>query len=74
VSPHEVKTIVTRVGEATKVVLTGDPYQIDNPNVDASSNSLATVVEKFKDEPMAGYVTLSKGERSPLAGLASNVL
>ncbi len=73
-TPHEVKTIITRVGEATKVILTGDPYQIDNPYVDATSNGLTTVVEKFKGEPMAGHVTLSKGERSALAELASNVL
>jgi len=73
-TPHEVKTIITRVGEATKVVLTGDPYQIDNPYVDATSNGLTTVVEKFKGETVAGHVTLSKGERSPLAELASNVL
>ena len=73
-TPHEVKTIITRVGEATKIVLTGDPYQIDNPYVDASSNGLTTVVERFKGEPIAGHVTLSKGERSPLAELASNVL
>ena len=73
-TPHEVKTIITRVGEATKVVLTGDPYQIDNPYVDATSNGLTTVVEKFKGEVIAGHVTLSKGERSQLAELASNVL
>jgi PhoH-like ATPase len=73
-TPHEVKTIITRVGEATKVVLTGDPYQIDNPYVDATSNGLTTVVEKFKGQPVAGHVTLSKGERSALAELASNVL
>ena len=73
-TPHEVKTIITRVGEATKVVLTGDPYQIDNPYVDATSNGLTTVVEKFKGEAVAGHVTLSKGERSALAELASNVL
>ena len=53
-TPHEVKTIITRVGEATKVVLTGDPYQIDNPYVDATSNGLTTVVEKFKGEVVAG--------------------
>src|SRR5665647_46041 len=70
-TPHEVKTIITRVGEATKVVLTGDPYQIDNPYVDATSNGLTTVVEKFKGETIAGHVTLSKGERSQLAELAS---
>lgn len=73
-TPHEVKTIITRVGEATKIVLTGDPYQIDNPYVDATSNGLTTIVEKFKNEPVAGHVTLSKGERSPLAELASNLL
>jgi PhoH-like ATPase len=73
-TPHEVKTIITRVGEQTKVVLTGDPYQIDNPYVDATSNGLTTVVEKFKGEAVAGHVTLSKGERSALAELASNVL
>ena len=73
-TPHEVKTIITRVGEATKIVLTGDPYQIDNPYVDATSNGLTTVVEKFKGEVVAGHVTLSKGERSQLAELASNVL
>lgn len=73
-TPHEVKTIITRVGESTKIVLTGDPYQIDNPYVDATSNGLTTIVEKFKGEPVAGHVTLSKGERSALAELASNLL
>jgi PhoH-like ATPase len=73
-TPHEVKTIITRVGEDTKIVLTGDPYQIDNPYVDATSNGLTTAVQKFKGQQIAGHVTLSKGERSPLAELASNVL
>ena len=73
-TPHEVKTIITRVGESTKIVLTGDPYQIDNPYVDATSNGLTTIVEKFKGEAVAGHVTLSKGERSALAELASNLL
>jgi len=73
-TPHEVKTIITRVGEATKIVFTGDPYQIDNPYVDSTSNGLTTTVEKFKGHAIAGHVTLSKGERSPLAELASNVL
>jgi PhoH-like ATPase len=73
-TPHEVKTIITRVGDGTKIVLTGDPYQIDNPYVDAANNGLTTVVERFKGEPIAGHVTLSKGERSALAELASNVL
>jgi len=73
-TPHEVKTIITRVGDGTKIVLTGDPYQIDNPYVDASNNGITTVVERFKKEAIAGHVTLSKGERSALAELASNVL
>jgi PhoH-like ATPase len=73
-TPHEVKTIITRVGESTKIVLTGDPYQIDNPYVDATSNGLTSIVQKFKGQAIAGHVTLSKGERSPLAELASNVL
>jgi PhoH-like ATPase len=73
-TPHEVKTIITRVGDGTKIVLTGDPYQIDNPYVDAANNGLTTVVERFKDEAIAGHVTLTKGERSPLAEIASNLL
>jgi PhoH-like ATPase len=73
-TPHEVKTIVTRVGDNTKIVLTGDPYQIDNPYVDATSNGLVHVVNKFKHERLAGHITLTKGERSALAELASNVL
>jgi PhoH-like ATPase len=73
-TPHEIKTIITRAGEGTKIVLTGDPYQIDNPYVDASSNGLAYIVEKFKDQPIAGHVTLTRGERSGLAELAANIL
>lgn len=73
-TPHEIKTIITRVGENTKVVLTGDCYQIDNPFIDASSNGLTYVVAHFKDEPISGHVTLVKGERSPLAELATNIL
>jgi PhoH-like ATPase len=73
-TPHEVKTIITRVGESTKIVLTGDPYQIDNPYVDATSNGLTSTVQKFKGQAIAGHMTLSKGERSPLAELASNLL
>jgi len=73
-TPHEIKTIITRAGEGTKIVLTGDPYQIDNPYVDSSSNGLAYVVEKFKGEAIAGHVTLTKGERSSLAELAANLL
>ena len=71
---HEVKTILTRAGDNTKIVLTGDPSQIDNPYVDATNNGLIHVVNKFRNEKLAGHVTLLKGERSPLAELASTVL
>ena len=73
-TPHEVKTIVTRVGEGTKIVFTGDPYQIDNPYVDAESNGLTWLVERFKGQHLAGHVTLIRGERSELAELAANLL
>ena len=73
-TPHEVKTIVTRVGEGTKIVFTGDPYQIDNPYVDAESNGLTWLVERFKGQRLAGHVTLMRGERSELAELAANLL
>ncbi|WP_367618921.1 PhoH family protein [Pelotalea chapellei] len=73
-SPHEIKTIVTRVGDGTKIILTGDPYQIDNPYVDSSSNGLSYLVEKFRGEKIAAHVTLTKGERSELAELAANLL
>ena len=73
-TPHEVKTIITRVGDGTKIVLTGDPYQIDNPYVDATNNGLIHVANRFKSERLAGHITMSKGERSPLAELAANLL
>jgi PhoH-like ATPase len=73
-TPHEIKTIITRAGEGTKVVLTGDPYQIDNPYIDSESNGLTFVVERFKEEPIAGHVSLIKGERSDLAELAATLL
>jgi PhoH-like ATPase len=73
-TPHEIKTIVTRAGEGTKIVLTGDPYQIDNPYVDASSNGLTYLVEKFKGQEISGHIILTKGERSSLAELAANLL
>lgn len=73
-TPHEVKTILTRAGEGTKIILTGDPQQIDNPYVDATSNGLTYVIERFKDSPIAGHVTFSKGERSELADAASKLL
>lgn len=73
-TPHEMKTIITRAGEGTKVVLTGDCYQIDNPYIDSSNNGLTYVVERFKREEISGHVTLSKGERSQLAEIATNLL
>mgnify|MGYP003626275004 CR=1 FL=1 len=71
---HEVKTIITRIGEGTKVVLTGDIEQIDNVYVNETSNGLAHAIEKFKAYPIAGHVTFKKGERSDVATLASKVL
>ena len=73
-SMHELKTIVTRVGEGTKIVLTGDIEQIDNVDVDAYTNGLTYAIEKFKEFSIAAHVTLLKGERSPLATLASKIL
>ena len=73
-TPHEIKTIVTRAGINTKLIFTGDPAQIDNPYLDASSNGLTYLVEKFKDAAIAGHVTLTQGERSELAEIASNIL
>ncbi len=73
-TPHEVKTIVTRVGEGTKIVFTGDPYQIDNPYVDAESNGLTWLAERLKGQTLVGHMTLTRGERSALAELAANML
>jgi PhoH-like ATPase len=73
-TPHEVKTIITRCGEGTKIILTGDPHQIDNPYVDHASNGLSVVADRFKRERIAGHVVLAKGERSELAELAANLL
>ncbi|MBW2528256.1 MAG: PhoH family protein [Deltaproteobacteria bacterium] len=73
-SPHEVKTIITRSGEGTKVILTGDPHQIDHPYVDHASNGLSVVAQRFKDQALAGHIALTKGERSELAELAADRL
>jgi len=73
-SRHEVKTIVSRVGEGSKIVLMGDPEQIDHPYLDATSNGLTHVVERFKTESLSGHITLEKGERSHLAQLAADLL
>ncbi len=73
-TPHEIKTIITRAGEGTKVILTGDNQQIDNPYINSSSSGLSFVVDRFKEEPISGHITLTKGERSELAELASTLL
>lgn len=73
-TPHEIKTILTRAGEGTKIVLTGDPYQIDNPYIDSTNNGLTYVVERFKESKVAAHITFSKGERSELATMAAEVL
>ena len=73
-TPLEVKTIVTRVGHGTKIVFTGDPYQIDNPYVDSASNGFNYVVSRFRDQAIAAHIELQKGERSDLAELAANIL
>ena len=73
-TPLEAKTIITRVGHGTKIVFTGDPYQIDNPYVDSSSNGFNYVVSRFRAETVAAHIELQKGERSELAELAANIL
>jgi PhoH-like ATPase len=73
-TPHEIKTIVSRIGEGTKLVLTGDIGQIDNPYLDQSSNGLSYVVEKMKGINLVAHVTLTKSERSELASLAAALL
>ena len=73
-TPHEVKTIITRVGKDTKIVFTGDPDQIDNPYLDANSNGLAYIAEKMKNEILVGHIRLVKGERSEISELASRLL
>ena len=73
-TPHEVKTIISRAGEHTKMILTGDPNQIDNPYLDSSSNGLSYAIEKLKGQPLYGHVTLTKSERSPLSAIAADFL
>lgn len=73
-SKHEVKTIVSRVGEGSKIVLVGDPEQIDHPYLDSASNGLTYLVERFKSEGLSGHITLEKGERSKLAQIAADLL
>lgn len=73
-TPHEVKTIITRSGDGTKIVLTGDPGQIDNPYVDSASNGLSVAADRFRGEKVAGHIELTRGERSELAEIAANLL
>ncbi len=73
-TPHEVKTVITRAGTGTKIILTGDPDQIDNPYVDSQSNGLTMVAERFRGETISAHVTLTKGERSELAERATQLL
>ncbi len=73
-TPHEVKTIITRAGERTKIVLTGDIFQIDTPYLDAHSNGLSYLIDRIKGNPLYAHVNLEKGERSELANLASTLL
>lgn len=73
-TPLEVKTVVSRAGKDTKVVLTGDPYQIDSPYLDSSSNGLTYLAERFKGQEIFSHITLVKSERSNLAGLSAKLL
>ncbi|MEK7390475.1 MAG: PhoH family protein [Elusimicrobiota bacterium] len=73
-TPHEIKTIISRAGQGAKIVLTGDPHQVDNYYLDAASNGLTNLVERFKGQSLFGHVTFTKSERSVLAALASDLL
>lgn len=73
-TPHEIKTIITRAGDAVKVVITGDIYQIDHSYLDTQSNGLSYLIERFKGQSLYAQVNLEKGERSELAELASDLL
>jgi PhoH-like ATPase len=73
-TPHEVKTIITRAGENTKIIFTGDVYQIDTPYLDSQSNGLSTLIDRLQDQVLYAHITLEKGERSELANLANELL
>jgi PhoH-like ATPase len=73
-TPHEVKTIITRAGENTKIIFTGDIHQIDTPYLDSQSNGLSYLIDRLKDHELYAHVTLEKGERSELANLANELL
>jgi len=73
-TPHEIKTIISRAGQGAKIILTGDPHQVDNYYLDSASNGLTNLVERFKNQNIFGHVTFTKSERSALAALASDLL
>jgi PhoH-like ATPase len=73
-TPHEVKTIITRAGEGTKIVLTGDVQQIDHPYLDSNSNGLSSLIDRMQGQRLYAHIDLQKGERSQLAELASDLL
>jgi PhoH-like ATPase len=73
-TPHEVKTIISRAGENTKIIFTGDIYQIDTPYLDSQSNGLSYLIDKIKQHPIYAHIRLEKGERSELANLANELL
>jgi PhoH-like ATPase len=73
-TPHEVKTIITRAGENTKIIFTGDVHQIDTPYLDSQSNGLSTLIDRLKDNELYAHITLEKGERSELANLANDLM
>ena len=73
-TPHEIKTIITRAGEDTKIIFTGDIHQIDSPYLDAQSNGLTYLIDRLKGSDLFAHITLEKGERSELANLANELL
>ena len=73
-TPHEVKTIITRAGENTKIIFTGDVFQIDTPYLDEQSNGLSYLIDRLKGNDLFAHITLEKGERSELANLANELL
>jgi len=73
-TPHEIKTIISRAGEDTKIVFTGDIYQIDTPYLDEHSNGLSYMIDRLRGNPLFAHIKLHKGERSELANLANTLL
>ena len=73
-TPHEIKTIITRAGDNTKIIFTGDIYQIDTPYLDSQSNGLSFLIDRIQNHPIYAHITLQKGERSELANIANELL